>query len=368
MNATEFSSSMCNGFVSVEMIAPRCKIRDCQICFTCRNSAVRDQGDKYFVRNESIRICWKNCMNATEFRSCIWNGLDAVESMSPWCSGYHICLTRRRSAVRARANKSFAKKRKKVYGYVERFVWTQQFSSSTCNGLVAVETISPWCKRRDCQKFLTCRKSAVRARVVTKVFRRSESLWIFWTLSMNATEFSSSMCNGLRSVEMIAPRCKIRDCQICFTCRMSAVRDQGDKYFVRNESIRICWKICMNATKFNYCICNGHDAVETMSPWCSGYHICLTRRRSAVRACVVTKVLRSESLWICWTLCMNATEFSSSMCNGFVSVGMIAPRCKIRDCQICFTCRNSAVRDQGDKYFVRNESIRICWKICMNAT
>ena len=259
----------------------------------------------------------------------------------------------------------------KVYGYVERFARTQQFSSKTCNGLVAVEMISPWCKIKDCQKFFTGRTSAVRARVVTKVLRRSESLWICWTLCMNATEFSSSMCNGLRSVEMIAPGCKIRDCQICFTCRMSAVRDQGDKYFVRNESMRICWKICMNATKFIYCICNGLAAVETMSPWCSGYHICLTRRRSAVRARVVTKVLRrSESLWIFWTLCMNATEFSSSMCNGLRSVEMIAPGCKIRDCQICFsfTCRMSAVQDQGDKYFVRNESIRICWKICMNAT
>ena len=116
-----------------------------------------------------------------------------------------------------------------------------QFSSSICNGLVAVEMISPWCKI-DCQKFFTCRKSAVRARVVTKVLRRRESLWICWTLCINATEVSS-------------------------------------------------------------CMWNGNDAVETMSPWCSGYHICLTRRRSAVRARVVTKVLRrSESLWICWTL------------------------------------------------------------------
>ena len=119
-------------------------------------------------------------------------------------------------------------------------------------------------------------------------------------LCMNATEFSSSMCNGLVFVEMIAPRCKTRDCQICFTCRKSAVRDQGDKYFVRNESIGICWKICMNATEFSSCIRNGLDAVETMSPWCSGYHICLTRRRSVVRAREVTKFLRrSESLWIC---------------------------------------------------------------------
>ena len=196
----------------------------------------------------------------------------------------------------------------KVYAYVERFAWTQQFSSSTCNGLVAVEKIPPSCKIRECQKFFTCRKSAVRARVVTKVLRRSESLWICWMLCMNATEFSSSMCNGLVSVEMIEPRCKTRDCQICFTCRKSAVRDQGDKYFVRNESIRICWKICKNATEFSSCIWNGLDAVETMSPWCSGYHICFTRRRSVVRAREVTKVLRrSESLWVCWTLCMNAT-------------------------------------------------------------
>ena len=181
---------------------------------------------------------------------------------------------------------------------VECFVWTQQFSSSTCNGLVAVVMNSPWYKIRDCQKLLTCRKSAVRARVVTKGLQRSESLWICWTLCMNATEFSSFM-----------------------------------------------W--------------NGNDAVETMSPWCSGYHICLTRRRSAVRAAWWQKFCE---------VCMNATEFSSSMCNRLVSVEMIAPRCKTRDCQICFTCRKSAVRDQGDKYFVRNESIRICWKICMNAT
>ena len=211
--------------------------------------------------------------------------------------------------------------------------------------------ISPWCKIRDCQKLLTCRKSAIRARVVTKVLRRSESLWIFWTLCMNATEFSSSMCNGLVSVEMIASRCKIRDCQICFTCRKSAVRDHGDKYFVRNESIRICWKICMNATEFRSCIWNGLDAVNSMS-----HGVVVITFASH------TEGPRFEPAW--WQkfceVCMNATEFSSSMCNRLVSVEMIAPRCKIRDCQICFTCRKSAVRDQGDKYFVRNKSTRIC--------
>ena len=165
----------------------------------------------------------------------------------------------------------------------------QQFSSKTCNGLVADEMISPWCKIKDCQKFFTGRTSAVRARVVTKVLRRSESLWICWTLCMNATEFSSSMCNGLRSVEMISPWCKI-DCQKFFTCRKSAVRARVvTKVLRRRESFWICWTLCINATEFSSCMWNGNDAVETMTPWCSGYHICLTRRRSAVRARVVTK-------------------------------------------------------------------------------
>ena len=163
--------------------------------------------------------------------------------------------------------------------------------------------ISPWCKIRNCQIFFTCRKSAVRARVVTKVLWRSESVWICWTFFMNATQISSSICNGLVAVEMISPWCKI-NCQIFFTCRNSAVRARVvTKVLRRRESLWICWTLCINATEVSSCMWNGNDAVETMSPWCSGYHICLTRRRSAVRARVVTKVLRrSESLWICWTL------------------------------------------------------------------
>ena len=165
----------------------------------------------------------------------MWNGNDAVETMSPWCSGYHICLTRRRSAVRAR--------------------------------------------------------------VVTKVLRRSESLWISWTLCINATEFSSFMSNG-------------------------------------------------------------NDAVETMSPWCSDYHICLTRKRSAVRARVLTKVLQGSKVYVNVSSSAWTQQLSWRKWNGLASVEMHSLLCKRRDFRIYLTCRISAVRARGDKNSVSNESIR----------
>ena len=143
---------------------------------------------------------------------------------SPWCSGYHICLTRRRSAVQAGGDTFVMPCKGGRKKWIS--IWSVVLKSE--DGLVLYRSNynSRWCRN---YHFSTTRKvSATRAawwkfrdwlRILMKKTNRD------WTL-------------------------------VCLIWRT-----------------KISEKILYRFNK---------------SPWCSRYHICLTRRRSAVQARVVT--------------------------------------------------------------------------------
>ena len=143
---------------------------------------------------------------------------------SPCCSGYHICLTRRRSAVQAGGDTFVMPCKGGRKKWIS--IWSVVLKSE--DGLVLYQTNynSRWCRN---YHFSTTRKvSATRA-----------AWWKF------------------RGWLRILMKKNNRDWTLACLLWRQKISEKILHWF--NES-----------------------------PWCSGYHICLTRRRSAVQARVVT--------------------------------------------------------------------------------
>ena len=193
----------------------------------CKSSATRAAWWKF---RSSSRIFMKKTNRDWSLACLLWRQKISEKILywfnkSPWCSGYHICLTRRRSAAQASVVTFFVMHckggRKKSIS-----IWSVVLKSDEWLVLFQSYYNSRWCSSYHFSS--ACKSSATRA-----------AWWKF------------------RSRLPILIKKTNRDWSLaCLLWRQ-----------------KISEKILYWSNK---------------SSWCSGYHNCLTRRRSAVQARVVT--------------------------------------------------------------------------------
>ena len=201
-----------------------------------------------------------------------------------WCSGYHVCLTRRRSAVQAGQHQgklftiSCLYLTKKIMHFISRQfnIWYDITARNTNLKVL-------WCSGY--QVCLTLRRSPVQTCTASRqVF---DKMMFFYLIKNKIKHFISSQSNIWYEITARRANLKVMWCsgyQVCLTLRRSPVqtctasRQVFDKmmffYLIKNKIKHFI----SSQSNVWYEITARRTNLKVM--WCSGYHVCLTRRRS----------------------------------------------------------------------------------------
>ena len=211
-----------------------------------------------------------------------------------WCSGYHVCFTRRGSPVQAWTalrqvfdkNMFFYKIKTKIKHFIssQPNIW-QEITSRRTNRKVL------WCSGY--HFCLTRRRSPFQACTVSRqVFERK---MFFYQIKTKIKHFISSQPNIWQEItaQGLILRSGCSGYHVCFTRRGSPVQARTASRQV-SDKMMVFYLI---KTKIKHFISNQPNIWYEITArrtnrrvlWCSGYHVCLTRRRSPFQACTVSR-------------------------------------------------------------------------------
>ena len=225
-------------------------------------------------------------------QSIIWYEITArrTNRKVQWCSGYHVCLTHRRFQVQAwtAARKVFDKM---IFFYLIK-TKIKHFISNQSNIWYEITA------RRSNRKVLwcsgyhvccTCRGSPVQAWTASRqVF---DKMMFFYLTKTKIKHFISNQFNIWYEITARRTNRKVLWCSgyhVCITCRRSPV----PAWTASRQVFDKMMFFYLIKTKIKHFISNQSNIWYEITArrtnrkvlWCSGYHVCLTRRRCLVQA------------------------------------------------------------------------------------
>ena len=223
--------------------------------------------------------------------SKIWHQITARRTNRKvlWCSGYHVCLTRRRSPVQVwtAARQVFDKMmffyliKTKIKHFIsnQSKIWHQITARRTNRKVL-------WCSGY--HVCLTRRRSPVQVWTASRqVF---DKMMFFYLIKTKIKHFISNQSKIWHQITARRTNRKVLWCSgyhVCFTRRGSPVqawtasRQVFDKmmfFYLIKTKIK---HFISNPSKIWHQITARRTNRKVL--WCSGYHVCLTRRRSRVQ-------------------------------------------------------------------------------------
>ena len=207
-----------------------------------------------------------------------------------WCSGYHVCLTRRRSPVQARTASRQVFDKMMFFYLIKNKI--KHFISSLSNIWYEITARSTHLKVLWCSGYHVCltrRRFPVQAWTAARqVF---DKMMFFYLIKNKIKRFISCQPNIWYEITARSTNLKVLWCSgnhVCVTRRRSPVqswtasRQVFDKmiffYLIKNKikhfissQSNIWYEFAVGSTNLNVL-------------WCSSFHDCVTRRRSPVQA------------------------------------------------------------------------------------
>ena len=236
------------------------------------------------------------------------------------CSGYHVCVTRRRSTVQVWRASGQIYWQNDVFYLIK--IKIKHFISSLSNIWYEITARRTNLKFMWCSGYhvlLTRRRSAVQAWTASRLV--FDKMMFFYLIKIKIKHFISSQSSIWYEIAARSTNLKVLWCSdfhVCLTRRRSAVqawtasRQVFDKmmffylikikikHFISSQS-NIWYEIAARSTNLKVL-------------WCSGYHVCVTRRRSPVQAWTASRQVFDKMMFF-YLIKIKIKHFISSQSN-----------------------------------------------------
>ena len=323
-----------------------------QVCLTLRRSPVQTctASGQVFDKMMFFYLIKNKIKHFISSQSNIWYEITARRTNLKvmWCSGYHVCLTRRRSQVQAGQHQgklftiSCLYLTKKIMHFISRQfnIWYDITARSTNLKVL-------WCSGYEV--CLTLKMSAVQTCTASRqVF---DKMMFFYLIKNKIKHFISSQSNIWYEITARRTNLKVMWCSgyhVCLTRRRSAVQAGQHQGKLFTISCLYLTKKIMHfiSRQFNiwYDITARNTNLKVL--WCSGYQVCLTLRRSPVQTCTASRQVFDKMMFF-YLIKNKIKHFISSQSNIWYEITARRTNLKVMWCSgyhVCLTRRRSPVQ------------------------